>query len=65
MTFGSVKSLIRAVDGDFVRVDGSTETARFFLPAPGRRIEIAARGVTVTRRTLKPRARVKRFIRVS
>ncbi|MBN8940646.1 MAG: hypothetical protein J0H01_14200 [Rhizobiales bacterium] len=65
MTFASVKSFMRAIDIDFLRVDGAAETARFFVPNPGRRIEIAPRGVTVTRRTVKPRSRVKRFIRIS
>lgn len=64
MTFGSVKSFMRALDADFIRVDGAAETARFFLPAE-RKIEVSVRGVTVTRRTAKPRARVRRFIRVS
>ncbi|MBL8568216.1 MAG: hypothetical protein JNK84_03940 [Phreatobacter sp.] len=65
MTFGSVKSFMRALDADFVQVDGASETARFFMPTQDRRIEVANRGVTVTRRIAKPRARVRRFVRVS
>jgi hypothetical protein len=65
MTFGSVKSFMRAFDADFVQVDGASETARFFVPDAQRRIEIATRGVTITRRAPKPRARVRRFIRIS
>jgi hypothetical protein len=65
MTFGSVKSFMRAFDADFVQVDGASETARFFMPTQDRRIEVASRGVTVTRRIAKPRARVRRFVRVS
>jgi hypothetical protein len=65
MTFGSVKSFMRAHDADFVQVDGASETARFFMPTQDRRIEVSNRGVTVTRRIAKPRARVRRFVRVS
>jgi hypothetical protein len=65
MTFGSVKSIMRAVDADFVRVDGASETARFFVPQGERRIEVSTRGVTVTRRITKPRSRIRRFVRVS
>jgi len=65
MTFGSVKSFMRALDADFLKVDGASETARFFVPQADRRIEVATRGVTVTRRAPKPRARIRRFVRVS
>jgi hypothetical protein len=65
VTFGSVKSLMRALDADFLKVDGASETARFFVPSQDRRIEVATRGVTVTRRVAKPRSRIRRFVRVS
>ncbi|QCK85003.1 hypothetical protein E8L99_04030 [Phreatobacter aquaticus] len=64
MTFGSVKSLMRVIDTDFLKVDGASETARFFVSAD-RKIEIAPRGVTVTRRISKPRSRLRRFVRIS
>jgi hypothetical protein len=65
MTFGSVKSFMRALDGETIRVDGASETARFFVPSQERRIEIVSRGITVSRRAVKPRARIRRFVRVS
>lgn len=65
MTFGSVKSIMRANDTDFLKVDGASETARFFVPTQDRRIEISTRGVTVTRRVAKPRSRIRRYVRVS
>ena len=39
--------------------------SRFFVPSQDRRIEVATRGVTVTRRVAKPRSRIRRFVRVS
>jgi ribosomal 30S subunit maturation factor RimM len=65
MTFGSVKAIMRANDADFLKVDGASETARFFVPTQDRRIEVSTRGVTVTRRVAKPRSRIRRFVRVS
>ncbi|WP_439574093.1 hypothetical protein [Phreatobacter sp.] len=65
MTFGSMKSFMRALDGDAIRVDGASETARFFVLSPDRRIEIASRGITISRRSARPRARIRRFVRVS
>jgi hypothetical protein len=65
MTFGSMKSFLRTIGIDTLKVDGNAETARFFVPDADHRIEIAPRGVTVTRRTVKPRSRIKRFIRIS
>lgn len=35
------------------------------MPTQDRRIEVANRGVTVTRRIAKPRTRIRRFVRVS
>lgn len=65
MTFGSVKSFMRALDGEAIRVDGAAETARFFVPSQDRRIELVTRGITISRRSAKPRARIRRFVRVS